>query len=162
MEMDFGGIAKGFAAARVAEILGRWEVPSGLINLGGSSIVSTGNKRDWLVGVADPSAPDEYAAIIVIGPGTAVSCSGVYERSHIFDPRSGAALSGLRSAVAVTNSAVLGEVVSKQLLLRDSYHPFAAGSHEYLRLFGSTERPTVLESNLKKTVIYTHDQEVES
>jgi FAD:protein FMN transferase len=154
LTMDFGGLAKGYAAARVADMLNRWEVSSALINLGGSSIVSTRGKRDWLVGVADPSSPQQYAAIIVAKPGTAVSCSGVYERSHIYDPLTGAALSGLRSAVAVTKSPLVGEVVSKQLLLRSTYR---GGSHEYLRLFGSNERPTRIEWNLSKTVMFTRD-----
>src|SRR5262249_21801883 len=59
LAMDFGGLAKGYAAARVADVLKRWEVSSALINLGGSSIVSTAGKRDWLVGIADPSSPPQ-------------------------------------------------------------------------------------------------------
>ena len=159
MEMDFGGLAKGYAAARATKILGQWEIPSGLVNLGGSSIVTTPGERNWLVGVADPSSPQQYAAIVVAQPGTAVSCSGVYERCHIFDPRTGLPLDGLRSAVAITKSAVLGEVLSKQLLLQSTYQQSA---HEYLRLFGSLEHPTVLESNFCETAIFTRHQEVES
>jgi thiamine biosynthesis lipoprotein len=150
MQMDFGGMAKGYAAARIGEVLEHWQIRSALINLGGSSILTTG-ERDWLVGIADPSSPQHYAAIVVAKPGTAISCSGVYERSHIFDPRTGMPISGLRSAVAITKSAVLGEVLSKQLLLESGY---PSGSHPYLRLYGSTEKPTALESNLGDIAIY--------
>jgi thiamine biosynthesis lipoprotein len=159
MEMDFGGLAKGYAADRAARVLRQWETSAALINLGGSSIAATPGRHDWLVGIADPSSPQNYAAIVVAKPGTVITCSGVYERSHVFDPRTGSALTGLRSAVAITQSAVLGEVVSKQLLL-DTATP--RRSREYLRLFGSITEPTVLESNLENTVLYTRQLEVES
>lgn len=160
MEMDFGGIAKGYAAERAAAVLGAWEIPSALINLGGSSIVTTRGQRDWLIGIADPSSPQHYAAIVVGKPGISISCSGVYERAHIFDPRTGEPLTGLRSAVAITKSAVLGEVLSKQLLLQ---RIAGKGSREYLWLTGSGDHATSVESNLNETVLFTRqDEAVES
>jgi ApbE family protein len=118
--MDFGGLAKGYAADRVSEIFGEWKISSALINLGRSSIVSTTGERDWPSGIA---------------------------------------LNGLRSAVAITRSALLGEVVSKHLLLEEAYR---GGAHEYLRLLGSQEAPTEMETNLRDTVMFTHEKEVES
>ena len=150
MEMDFGGLAKGYAASRALEPLAQWGVSSALINLGGSSIVTSPGGREWLVGVADPACPQRYAAILVAKGGTSVSCSGTYERRHIFDPRTGEAVGGLRSAVAVTKSAVLGEVLSKTLLLEGNT---PSPGLEYLRLTASMEGTTTVESNLHHTSI---------
>lgn len=165
MEIDFGGLAKGYAARRAANVLRRWDTSSTLINLGGSSIFTTGGRRDWLVGIADPASPNRYAAVLAVKPGTAVTCSGTYERyvetsagaaSHIFDPRSGKALTGLRSAVAITKSPLLGEVLSKMFLLQQT--PEVSG-RDYLLLTGSRENATVVQSNLSQTVLFTPQEE---
>src|SRR5438093_862952 len=52
IQMDFGGLAKGYAARCAVDVLRRWEAPSALINLGGSSIVTSEGGRPWLAGVA--------------------------------------------------------------------------------------------------------------
>ena len=55
--LDFGGIAKGYAASRVMEIFSAYGVQSGLISLGGN-IQTLGAKPDgspWRIGIQDPS-----------------------------------------------------------------------------------------------------------
>jgi thiamine biosynthesis lipoprotein len=159
MEMDFGGIAKGYAAQRAVALLRRRGISSALVNLGGSSIVTSG-MRDWVVGIADPSSPNQYAAIATMKPDTAITCSGTYERcfetangvvSHIVDPRTAQPLTGLRAAVAITRSAVAGEVLSKTILLDGES---SQSAREYLLVTGTTEGPAV-RGNLRRTALYT-------
>jgi len=159
LEMDFGGLAKGYAARRAAEVLRRWDVPSALINLGGSSILTQG-AEDWLAGIADPASPNRYAAIISVKPDTAVTCSGTYERcietptglvSEIIDPRTGQPLTGLRAAVAITASPVLGEVLSKALLLHRSAR---SSAQEFLLVTGRPEGPAI-DPHLSRTALFT-------
>ncbi|PYS54309.1 MAG: hypothetical protein DMG13_09035 [Acidobacteria bacterium] len=159
LEMDFGGLAKGYAARRAAEVLDQWGVSSALVNLGGSSIFTQG-ARDWLVGIADPASPNRYAAILSVGSGRAVTCSGTYERSietpaglasEIIDPRTGQPLVGLRAAVAITASPVWGEVVSKALLLDGGARSWA---QEYLLVAGKPEGPAI-DAHLARTALFT-------
>jgi thiamine biosynthesis lipoprotein len=159
LEMDFGGLAKGYAARRAAEVLRRWDVSSALVNLGGSSILTQG-AEDWLVGIADPASPNRYAAIISVKPDRAVTCSGTYERcietptglvSEIVDPRTGQPLTGLRAAVAITSSPVLGEVLSKALLLDGSAR---SSAKEFLLVTGKPEGPAI-DPHLSRTPLFT-------
>lgn len=152
MQMDFGGFAKGYAASRAAGVLHKWEISSALINLGGSSIVTMPGGCHWLVGIADPAEPQRYAAILIANPGTSISCSGTYERAHIFDPRTGERMSGSRSVVAITKSPLLGEVLSKTMLIRNAIE---FPGREYLRLVAATAPGTSIESTLKETLIFT-------
>jgi len=57
MQIDLGGIAKGYIADRIADYLRQSGVTSALLNLGGN-IVTVGGKPggSWKVGVQDPSS----------------------------------------------------------------------------------------------------------
>lgn len=121
-QLDFGGLAKGYAARRAVETLERWGIRSALVNLGGSSIATGSGGTGWLAGLADPASPNRYAAILKIEPGDALTCSGTYERErHIIDPRTGVPITGLRSATVMTKSPLLGEVLSKASLLEPRF-----------------------------------------
>jgi thiamine biosynthesis lipoprotein len=55
MEIDLGGIAKGFAADEVVKIYKEYDIKGGIISLGGSSIYTVGQKPDgtpWNVGLS--------------------------------------------------------------------------------------------------------------
>lgn len=69
MQLDFGGLAKGYAARRMARVLEARGMASGLVNLGRSSLVATrldeslraigdermvANPNEWVVVVEDP------------------------------------------------------------------------------------------------------------
>lgn len=98
-ELDFGAIAKGYAADRVAAILHERGIESALINLGGD-IFALGGKPDgtaWRIGIADPVEPRDYFAVVPVKDGAVVT-SGNYERyfeyegvryTHLIDPRTG-------------------------------------------------------------------------
>lgn len=100
MGLDLGGIAKGYAADRIAEILKSMGVESGIINLGGN-IFAMGSKADgsaWKIGIQNPmSDRGEYIGIAEAVNQTVVT-SGIYERyfekdgkryHHIMDTKTG-------------------------------------------------------------------------
>ena len=114
--IDLGGIAKGYASDRAAEIFDAHKVEHGQAALGGN-ILLVGPKPDgtaWRVGVQDPARPNEdaYAAIVALEDAFAVT-SGSYQRyfeqdgaiyHHIIDPANGyPADSGLTSVTVVTD-----------------------------------------------------------
>ncbi len=118
MRLDFGAIAKGFAADAVAEILARRRIPRAVIDLGGNVLV-WGVKKDgsrWRVGVQDPSGLRGSHIGIVSIPAKTLVTSGIYERyfeedgkryHHILSTRDGYPISnGLISVTIVADRSV--------------------------------------------------------
>lgn len=99
LEIDLGGIAKGYIADRLKEYLLSQNVKSALINLGGN-IIAIGTKPDgtpFKIGIKKPFNENEIDATVELN-NRAVSTSGVYERCfyegdklyhHILNPQTG-------------------------------------------------------------------------
>ena len=99
MEIDLGGIAKGYILEKAYKTLKRLGIDNGLID-GGGDVYCWGLKPDrskWEIGVADPLAPSKYMAVFRVS-NKAVFTSGDYERKftkdgityhHIFNPKTG-------------------------------------------------------------------------
>ncbi len=111
--IDLGGIAKGYASDRVAELWAEKGVEHGLAALGGN-IYCRGTKADgspWRVSVQDPFDSTAYVGILSLSDAFAVT-SGGSERNfeeggniyhHIIDPATGyPADSGLSSVTVVS------------------------------------------------------------
>ena len=116
MEIDLGGIAKGYIADRLAEEV-RGRVTGALLDFGGN-VYAVGCKPDgsvFRVGVRDPWNTATQRAIINVEDKTVVT-SGTYERyfeldgvtyHHILDPQTGSsAVTDLVSATIVSESSM--------------------------------------------------------
>jgi len=99
-ELDFGAVAKGYAAQEAAELLRGEGVAGAVISLGGN-VQTVGQKpggEKWRIAVADPLDPD-HGTIGTLSVGeAAVVTSGGYQRffergtvryHHILDPKKG-------------------------------------------------------------------------
>ncbi len=96
MQLDLGGIAKGYALDLAAEAMQRAGAVGGLVNVGGD-VLGYGRRDDgkpWRIGVKDPFADDVLGSIAI--DNRAVATSGHQQRffeidgrrySHIIDPR---------------------------------------------------------------------------
>ena len=122
MEIDLGGIAKGYIADKVADII-REKAYAGIVSLGGN-VYTVGKKPDgsaFSVGIKDPHNPAASKAIIYTGDGTVVT-SGTYERGfsfggvryhHILDPETGwPSQSDLVSATFVMDSSMTADALA--------------------------------------------------
>jgi len=109
MQLDLGGIAKGYIAGRMAQRLKEAGASAALVACAGdlyafgerpASLAREGGERRWLVGVQDPRFPDDRARLFtrLAIRDMGVSTSGHYYRgytiqgrrySHIVDPRTG-------------------------------------------------------------------------
>lgn len=82
MILDLGGIAKGYGADEIINILKENNVNHAIINLGGN-VFAHGNKPDgkpWKIGVQNPLSPrGDYIGIVNAVNQTVVT-SGIYER----------------------------------------------------------------------------------
>jgi len=123
LQLDFGGIAKGWGADKAAEILKKHGYEYGYVNLGLSSlkllkrnVADQGVPRAnmWAVGLLNPVTRTENY-LSVFGKDIGVSTSGGYdasyklagrEYSHIIDPATGEPTAGeIASAIVVGEKA---------------------------------------------------------
>ena len=125
--VDLGGIAKGYASDRVAEILREYAVTGGAVSLGGNVYVC-GHKPDgsrWSVAVQDPKSTGEYAMTLELTDVFAVT-SGGYQRhftaedgteyQHILDPRTGRpAVTDLLSVTVIGQNGTMADAYSTAL-----------------------------------------------
>jgi thiamine biosynthesis lipoprotein len=121
MELDLGGIAKGYAIDRAVDALKRAGARAGLVDIGGD--VRLFGEREgggpWRVQVRTPPGVDE-PIILGLGP-CAVTTSGDYERyfeiegerfSHIIDPRTGRPVQSVPSVTVVAPEAAAADALS--------------------------------------------------
>ena len=128
MEIDLGGIAKGYTSDRVIEILKDYNVDCAVISLGGN--VKTLNKKpdgsDWKIAVEDPKDSSKFVGILALSD-KAVITSGGYQRyfeqdgqryHHIIDPSTGyPANSGLSSVSIISKDGTLADGLSTSLFI---------------------------------------------
>jgi thiamine biosynthesis lipoprotein len=84
MALDLGGIAKGYAIDLAAKNLSKYNITSGMINLGGNILflpIMPKGKKEYLVSIKSPDNSNSPSNIILkIKENNAVSTSGNYER----------------------------------------------------------------------------------
>ncbi len=122
--VDFGAVAKGYTAAKIAAELTEAEALN--LSLGGN-VQLEGTKPDgslWRVGIKNPQNTEEHLGVLELKSGAVVT-SGGYERyfeengvryCHILDPRTGyPADAGLSSVTIVSADGFLADALSTAL-----------------------------------------------
>lgn len=110
--LDLGGIAKGYAAQAVVDLLGKEGIKEALADAGGDMVMSDapGNTRGWVVGVNVPETTDELLPRKLLLHNMSVATSGdAYQSiehngqrySHIIDPRTGYGISSQRNVTVI-------------------------------------------------------------
>lgn len=130
MQIDLGGIAKGYIADKVAALI-RDKAYAGIISLGGN-VYTVGVKPDgsrFGVGITNPEEPRSSKAVIYT-EGCTVVTSGTYERGfnfggvryhHILDPKTGwPAQSDLLSATFVMDSSMTADALATACIVLGS------------------------------------------
>lgn len=124
IEISLGGIAKGYAADRVAEIFKNHNIKSGIADLGGN-IYAIGKKNPiskWKIGIQTPFKPRGEYFKICSASDTSVVTSGAYERCfkkdgklyhHILNPQTGYPSDcGLQSATVICSNSAVADALS--------------------------------------------------
>jgi thiamine biosynthesis lipoprotein len=125
VEMDPGGIGKGYAVDRMVEVLKAKGVERALVAGSSSSIYGLGAPPDqpegWEVSIRDPHNPRRGIAQVYL-KDMSLSTSGSYEKffeadgrtySHIMDPRTGYPAQGTVSVSVVTPRTIDSEAWAK-------------------------------------------------
>jgi len=123
MSLDLGGIGKGFALDKAAEMLSEWSVETALIHAGDSTVLAIGappGEDGWRVSVGsgadEPDGPEEIMLC-----DRAVSGSGTSVRGqHIIDPETGRPAEGPIRAWASCPSATVSDALSTAFMVMSS------------------------------------------
>ncbi|MBK7928201.1 MAG: FAD:protein FMN transferase [Bryobacterales bacterium] len=144
VEIDPGGIGKGYAVDRVVEILKERGIRSALISAGGSSIYGLGappGEAGWPVKIRHPRTPKQTVADLVLRD-LSMSTSGTSEKffvaggkiySHVFDPRTGYPAQGVLSVSVTAPRTIDSEAWTKPYFIQGK-RP-VAGAPKSLKVF---------------------------
>ncbi|MFN7919186.1 MAG: FAD:protein FMN transferase [Bryobacteraceae bacterium] len=128
MEIDPGGIGKGYAVDRIVEVLRGLGISSALVSAGGSSIYGLGappHESGWKVDIRHPKKRGETAGTVTLRD-MSMSTSGTSEKffvsggvtySHIFDPRTGYPAPGMLSVSVIAPRTLDSEAYTKPLFI---------------------------------------------
>lgn len=172
--LDLGGIAKGYASHKAAEILKDNGVTSALMSLGGN-VRAVGSKPDgdfWSVAVTDPDDNSKSIGTLKISD-KAVVTSGGYQRyfeengqtyHHIIDTKTGyPADSGLKSVTIVSDDDALADALSTALFvmgLEKSEEFYSENSSLFGAVFITYKGEIYVTDNLKDIFISEQGFEV--
>ncbi len=129
VEIDPGGIGKGYAVDRMAGILKQYGVRSAMVSGGGSSIYAIGTPPDeprgWRMSIRNPKSPEKTVQELFLRDES-LSTSGSYEKffraegriySHIMDPRTGWPSQGMLSASVIAPRTIDSEAWAKPFFI---------------------------------------------
>jgi thiamine biosynthesis lipoprotein len=132
VEIDPGGVGKGYAVDRMVEVLRAGGIRNALVAASGSSIFGLGNPpeepRGWPISIADSRDHRKNAAQVFL-KNLSLSTSGSYEKSfragghrysHIMDPRRGVPAESAVQVTVLAPRAIDSEVWAKPYFIQGS------------------------------------------
>ena len=130
MEINPGGIGKGYAVDRMVGILRRKGFDTALVMASSSSIYGLGappdEPRGWRIDIRHPQRPRQYSATEVFLKDLSLSSSGGYAQtfladgrvfSHIMDPRTGYPAQGMLLVSVTAPRTIDSEAWTKPFLI---------------------------------------------
>ncbi|MEW6645654.1 MAG: FAD:protein FMN transferase [Pseudomonadota bacterium] len=136
VQLDFGGIAKGYAVELALQRLHSFGIDNAIVNAGGGlGVIGQRGERHWNVGIRHPQGQGILASLEVLD-GEHVHTSGNYERfreheglryAHILDPRTGWPVDSITSCTVISRDGTLADAAATALVIagRDDWHRVA-------------------------------------
>ncbi len=158
MEIDSGGVGKGYAVDRAVQVLREVGIEAALVSAGGSTLYALGSppgRPGWKIAIKNPADWQRPLALASLC-GSSLSTSGVSEKSaqvgtrrysHIFNPRTGEPVERMCQVTVIAPRATESDALTKAafILPRDSVVDLfkrRPGVHA-LRMEGPCEEGTV-------------------
>ncbi len=162
MELDLGGIGKGYAVDSVIRQLRTAGVKAAMVDAGSSTIYALGappGKKGWLVRVPKPGDRSQTISTVLLRDES-LSTSGSYEKffqlnrrtyCHIMDPRTGEPVEGMLQATVIAADGTTTEALSKPMFVMGTAEgaKYLAGFPHVsgLRVAGEIRAPRVVPWN---------------
>lgn len=167
VELDLGGIAKGYAVDRAVAILRAAGVTRALVSSGTSTVYALGappDARAWKITLRDPYDAKKAADVVYLR-NASLSTSGNYEKffkvgskvyAHIVDPRGGRPVENMLATTVLAPQATQSDALSTAFFVLG-----AAGSRKYLEthpnLTALFYQPSGPAKRFKRTVLRSHE-----
>jgi thiamine biosynthesis lipoprotein len=126
VQLDFGGIAKGYAVDLAVDRIRKLGVQNAIVDAGGDlRAIGAHGDRPWRIGIRNPRGPGVIAAVEARGDES-IFTSGDYERyfiyqgkryHHIIDPRTGYPSTGAASATVIYTNAAAADAAATALVV---------------------------------------------
>jgi thiamine biosynthesis lipoprotein len=144
VQLDFGGIAKGFAIDLACEMILGSGLESAIVNAGGDlRTIGLKHGRPWRIAVTDPGG--SVAGAIEVSGGMAVFTSGNYVRyrqdageryAHILHPQTGRPVNQVSSATVIASDGTTADAAATAIVV--------AGLDDWARVAADMGIETVL------------------
>jgi len=172
MVFDLGGIAKGFIADEVVELLKKNDVTSAIVDLGGNIYVlgQSPTGKDWTVGIQDPFAPRGQTVGKLPLTNKSIVTSGIYERyievddvkyHHILNPKDGYPYdNGLAGVTIISDKSIDGDALSTLVFskgLKDGMD-YVESLDGVDAIFITKDKTVYITSGIKNTFTLTNEQ----
>jgi len=119
MRIDLGGVGKGYAVDRMADLLKEWSVDRALIHGGFSSVLALDapeGVQGWPVTLSHPKDRSRTLARLQVSH-ISVSGSGLEKGHHIIDPRTGRPAESKLAAWSIVPDAARGDALSTAFMV---------------------------------------------
>ncbi|MDQ6993863.1 MAG: FAD:protein FMN transferase [Mariprofundus sp.] len=126
-QLDFGGIAKGYAIDRGIDILKKHGIANAIINAGGDMrLIGQHHQQPWKIGIRHPRKAGSVLSSLSLQGDVSIVTSGDYERffiyqgkqyHHILDPKNGYPARKNQSITVIAPSAMLADAWSTALFV---------------------------------------------
>ena len=162
IELDLGGIAKGYAVERAVRVLRDDGITSAFVSSGMSSIYALGaapGEKGWKITLRDPFDENKAADVVYL-KNFAMSTSGNYNKffklggkmySHIMDPHTGMPVEGMLATTVFVAGGTDSDALSKLYVLG------VEGSRRYLAQHPDIEAlfyvPTGVDGQFRRVLL---------
>jgi len=119
VQIDLGGIGKGYAVDRMAELLRDWSIDTAVIHGGYSSVLALdapSKTKGWPLTLSNPLNRKQTLAGLHL-QGRALSGSGLQQGRHIIAPRTARPVEGKRAAWACAPDAATADALSTTFMV---------------------------------------------
>jgi len=166
MQIDLGGVAKGYAVGAMCDMLKGRGVESALVNFGGT-VGAVGCRSDgepWVIGIRDPRGETCDLLGKLKLEDSYVSSSGDYERfftrdgiryCHLFDPRTGYQSREVASNTVAGSDPMNADILSTTVFVQGKDKGFAlvSGQDGYEALIVESDGNVVMTPGMKERYV---------
>lgn len=122
LKIDLGGYGKGYALARIRDVLEQEQITKALVNFGNSSVLAVGTHPYggyWPVGLDNPFTNERLADLKLSDSSLSISGNMPSHPRHIVNPHTGTFVEDKKLVSVVAKDPVVAEVLTTAFMIAD-------------------------------------------